>query len=95
MRAGQPIIIHHRKLRARKEYLGLRYTDLATESGCCEATLATILKGRTELTLQSLIDVAGAMGMGVIVDFVPLEEKPVDLAAQLRDRMREGFSQGG
>lgn len=82
------LIIHHRKLRARKELLGLQYWDLALAAGKSQQALADVLAGRGTVNLQTLAAVAGALGMGVVIDFIPLAEEPaVDAAAELRRRL--------
>lgn len=88
-----PLVIHFEKLRAQKAYRNLRYVDLAARARKSQQTLAEILAGRGTVTLQSLTAVATALGLGVVIDFVPLD-KPVDLAARVQELASQGEAAG-
>lgn len=79
------LVIHYEKLRAEKAYRGLTYTDIAAAAGKSQQTLAEILTGRGSVNLQSLHAVAAALGLGVVIDFVPLDARPADLAGRVRE----------
>jgi transcriptional regulator with XRE-family HTH domain len=83
-----PLVIHFEKLRSQRAYCGLTYAQLAERSRKSQQTLADVLAGRGDSTLASLTAVAGALGLGVVIDFVPLEP-PVDLTARLRAQVSQ------
>lgn len=83
-----PLVIHFQKLRAQKAYRGLTYEQIRRAAGKSQQTLADVLAGRGDSTLQSLTAVASALGMGVVIDFVPLDP-PADLARRLREQVSQ------
>lgn len=82
------LVIHFEKLRAQKAYRGMTYDQLRVAAGKSQQTLADVLAGRGDSTLASLTAVAGALGLGVVIDFVPLD-RPVDLTARLRAQVSQ------
>ena len=67
------LTIHYRKLRGAKGYHSLTYKQIAERAQVSEQSISDVLQGCGTTKLHTITAVAGALGMRVIVDFVPVE----------------------
>jgi len=79
-------VVDYRELRAQKERLGLQYPDLRETTKQSSATIGKILTGREDVMLESLILLARALNLKVVVNFVPIPQE--DQAAQVYELKR-------
>ena len=69
------LVINYRKLKARKAYLELSNMDLIQRAGMGSRTVSAFLNGAKTLNLQTIERLAAELGLRVIVDFQPIEQK--------------------
>ena len=82
-----PVLINSAKLKAAKGAQDMTYREIAEASGKSEQTICDVLAGCGTVELQSIAKIAFALGLGVVVDFVPLADAPADPVAELRNLM--------
>lgn len=82
-----PVLINNTKLKAAKGAQDMTYREIAQASGKSEQTITDVLQGRSTVELQSIAAIAHALGLGVVVDFIPLADAPADPVAELRSLM--------
>lgn len=82
-----PVLINNTKLKAAKGAQDMTYRAIASASGKSEQTISDVLQGCSTVELQSIAAIARALGLGVVVDFVPLADAPADPVAEFRSRL--------